>query len=188
MRTSSTGTSGCRLFDMGNIATPEFLIARWNELCDDPSLESLPYKIELNSWGKVEMSPPAVPHARLQSEVAYQLRTQLKDGVALTECPIVTDIGVRLPDVAWASNAFRMRHKGSTPLPMAPEICVEVISPSNFDEEISEKTRAYLAAGALEVWLVAQNGTVRFIDSTGEKPQSRFPVVLQLPDVTNDYP
>ena len=173
---------------MGNVATPEFLIARWNELCRDPSLEDLPYKIELNAWGKVEMSPPAVPHARLQSEVAQQLGAQLKDGLAYTECPIVTDIGVRLPDVAWASNAFRARHKGSSPLPQAPEICVEIISPSNFDAEIVEKTRAYLAAGAQEVWLVAQNGTVRYIDNTGEKPQSRFAITLSLPDVTNDYP
>lgn len=157
---------------MGNVATPEFLIARWNELCSDPSLEDLPYKIELNAWGKVEMSPPAVPHARLQH----------------TECPVVTDIGVRLPDVAWASNAFRTRHKGASPLPQAPEICVEIISPSNFDAETGEKTRAYLAAGAQEVWLVAQNGAVRYIDGAGEKSHSHFPVTPNLPDVTNDYP
>jgi hypothetical protein len=55
------------------------------------------------------------------------------------------------------------------------------------EAEITEKTRAYLAAGAREVWLVAQNGAVRFIDRTGEIPRSCFPVVLSLPDVTNDY-
>ena len=60
---------------MGNLSTPEFLIARWDELCRDPSLEDLPYKIELNAWGKVEMTPPAgVAHARLQAEVAARLR------------------------------------------------------------------------------------------------------------------
>lgn len=173
---------------MGNIATPEFLIARWNELCRDPSLEDLPYKIELNAWGKVEMSPPSVGHARLQSEVAAQLREQLQDGVAYTECPVLTGIGVRVPDVAWASNSFRKRYKGSSPMPRAPEICVEIISPSNVEDEITEKTRAYLAAGAVEVWLVAETGKVRFIDASGERPQSRFPVALRLPDVTNDYP
>jgi Uma2 family endonuclease len=173
---------------MGNIATPEFLIARWDELCRDPSLADLPYKIELNAWGKLEMTPPpGVGHSRLQAEVALQLRAQLKDGVALTECPIVTDIGVRAPDVVWASDSFRQRHKRSSPLPHAPEICVEILSPSNVEAEITEKTRAYLAAGAEEVWLVAQDGTVRFIDATGEKRQSRFPVALSLPDVTHDY-
>jgi len=174
---------------MGNLATPEFLIARWNELCRDPSLEDLPYKIELNAWGKVEMSPPAgVGHARLQAEVASQLREQLQDGVALTECPVLTGIGVRVPEVVWASDQFRKQHKGSSPLPRAPEICVEIISPSNVEAEITEKTRAYLAAGAEEVWLVDETGKVRFIDRSGEKPQSRFPVALTLPDVTTDYP
>ena len=173
---------------MGNIATPELLIARWDELCRDPSLENLPYKIELNAWGKVEMSPPSVGHARLQSAVSFQLTQQLRDGVVYTECPVLTDIGVRVPDVAWASNAFRTRHKGCSPLPRAPEICIEVISASNVEAEIVEKTRAYLAAGAEEVWLVAENGSVRFIDASGGKPTSRFAITLSLPDVKTDYP
>jgi Uma2 family endonuclease len=173
---------------MGNLATPEFLIARWDELCRDPALEDLPYKIELNAWGKVEMSPPSVGHARLQTQVALQLTEQLKDGIALTECPVLTAIGVRVPDVVWASNPFRARHKGSSPLPQAPEICVEVVSPSNVEAEIKEKTRAYLEAGAIEVWLMAENGTVVIMDRSGQKAQSRFPVTLALPDVTTDYP
>ena len=75
----------------------------------------------------------------------------------------------------------------SSPLPRAPEICAEIISPSNVEAEITEKTRAYLAAGAEEVWLVAETGKVRIIDRSGEKPQSRFPVALSLPDVSKDY-
>jgi Uma2 family endonuclease len=136
----------------------------------------------------MEMSPPSVGHARLQSAVSYQLTQQTRDGVVYTECPVLTDIGVRVPDVAWALDAFRTRHKGSSPLPRAPEICIEVISASNVEAEIVEKTRAYLAAGAEEVWLVAENGSVRFIDASGEKPTSRFAITLSLPDVTTDYP
>jgi Uma2 family endonuclease len=173
---------------MGNLATPEFLIARWDELCRDPSLEDLPYKIELNAWGKVEMTPPAgVGHARLQAEVAAQLREQLRDGIAMTECPVLTDIGVRVPDVAWASNPFMERHQGASPLPRAPEICVEIVSPSNVAAEIEEKTRAYLAAGAVEVWLVAESGAVQWIDQSGELPRSSFPAALTLPDLTKEY-
>ena len=173
---------------MGNLATPEALLARWDELCRDPSLQDLPYKIELNAWGKVEMSPPSVQHAWLQSALTTELNRQLPDGIALTECPVLTDIGVRVPDVVWASGQFMTRHRGLSPLPRAPEICVEVLSPSNVQAEITEKTRAYLAAGAEEVWLVAENGTVRFIDGSGEKAQSRFPVALTLPDPTKGYP
>ena len=44
-----------------------------------------------------------------------------------------------------------------TPYPKAPEICVEVTSPSNSKEEIEHKTELYLAKGALEVWVVIKN-------------------------------
>ena len=173
---------------MGNLATPEALLARWDEVCRDPALRSLPYKIELNGWGKVEMSPASVNHAWLQTELAAQLRQQLPDGRAMTECPVLTNIGIRVPDVVWASAEFMSQHRGLSPLPRAPEICAEVYSPSNVEAEIIEKTRAYLAAGAQEVWLVAEDGTVRFIDKSGEKAHSRFTVVLTLPDPTKGYP
>jgi hypothetical protein len=63
---------------MGNLATPEFLIARWSELCRDPSLEDLPYKIELNAWGKIDMSPANNRHGRLQALLATELHRQCR--------------------------------------------------------------------------------------------------------------
>jgi len=173
---------------MGNLATPEALLARWDELCRDPALRDLPYKIELNAWGKVEMSPASVQHAWLQSATLSELKQQLPDGLAMTECPILTTIGVRVPDVVWASTAFMRRHRGLSPLPRAPEICVEVLSPSNVEAEITEKARAYLAAGAHEVWRVAENGSVRFFDLSGERGHSAFAVTPNLPDPSKGYP
>ena len=172
---------------MGNLATPEFLIARWDELCRDPSLEDLPYKIELNAWGKVEMSPAGVRHARLQAAVTVALSEGLKDGVTLSECPVLTRIGVRVPDVAWASDTFMKEHGQGSLLARAPEICVEVISPSNVEAEITEKIGAYLAAGATEVWIVGETGAVRIVDCSGDRPTSRFGIALHLPDPTKGY-
>jgi len=166
---------------MGNLATPEFLIARWGELCRDPSLEDLPYKIELNSWGKVEMSPASNRHSRLQGLVALALGTQLKEGGILPECSILTKIGIRVPDVAWASTDFLAAYGEITPFMRAPEICVEIVSPSNVQAEITEKSDAYLAAGAAEVWIVAEDGTVRYFSASGEQPKSSFPVAITLP-------
>lgn len=166
---------------MGNLATPEFLIARWEELCRDPSLEDLPYKIELNSWGKVEMSPASNRHSRLQGMITLALGTQLKDGEILPECSVLTNIGIRVPDVAWASSSFLAAFSEITPFMRAPEICVEVVSPSNVGAEIEEKTRAYLAAGAVEVWIVAEDGSIRYFTAQGEQPMSGFPVTVSLP-------
>jgi Uma2 family endonuclease len=166
---------------MGNLATPEALIARWDEVSRDPSLQDLPYKIELNAWGKVEMSPASNRHSRLQGIIALALGTQLKDGGILPECSILTSIGIRVPDVAWASSSFLAAYGEITPFMRAPEICVEVISPSNVEAEIEEKRRAYLTAGAEEVWLVSEEGSIRYFDASGEKPKSDYPVAVTLP-------
>ena len=128
-------------------------------------------------------SEAQLPHSEhLQGALAVELMQQLPDGVTITECPIVTDSGIRVPDLAWASAEFMTRHEGRSPLPRAPEICMEVISPSNLLTETTEKSRAYLAAGATEVWLVTEDGTIRIVDRSGEKTRSAFPINVQLPD------
>ena len=166
---------------MGNLATPEALIARWDELCRDPSLQDLPYKIEINAWGKVEMSPASNRHGRLQIEIGSELKRQLSNGIAISECSILTRIGIRVPDVVWASADFMQAFGEITPYQRAPEICVEIISPSNVQAEIDEKIGAYLAAGAREVWLVSEEGNIRYFGSAGELSKSDFAVSITLP-------
>ena len=166
---------------MGNLASPEALIMRWHEVLQDPSLRDLPYKIELNSWGKVEMSPASNRHGRLQMDLGAELKRQLPDGIAIGECSILTRIGIRCPDVIWASAEFVRDFGEITPYQRAPEICVEIVSPSNTRAEIEEKKAAYLAAGAREVWLVSEEGTIRYFDASGEQPKSAFPVSITLP-------
>ena len=165
---------------MGNLATPESLVLRWNEVLRDPSLQDLPYKIELNAWGKIEMSPASNRHARLQGELAGELRRQLS-GTALAECSILTRIGIRVPDVAWASPRFMQDFGEITPYTRAPEICIEILSPSNVQVEIVDKTAAYLSAGATEVWLASEEGRIRYFNASGERTGSVFPVSLTLP-------
>lgn len=166
---------------MGIITSPEALTLKWEEVLRDPTLRDLPYKIELNAWGKIEMSPARARHARIQGHIAVELGRQLPHGVVFTECPVLTEIGLRVPDVAWASQTFMQLHGSADILPNAPEICVEVISPSNTEAEITEKTRAYLQAGAHEVWIASEAGELHFFDSTGELSASRFAVTLSLP-------
>jgi Uma2 family endonuclease len=96
-------------------------------------------------------------------------------------CRVLTDIGVRVPDVAWCSAEFVAAHGEVTPFPRAPDICVEIVSPSNSDEEMREKVRAYLAAGAREVWLVSEDGAIRYIDADGEQAASSYRVAISLP-------
>ena len=156
---------------------------RWVELCNDPQLRDLPGKIELNAYGVIEMSPASNRHALNQAAIAHALMQQLPNGAALVECSIATEEGVRVPDVAWASSAFLARHGDATPFTAAPEICVEVRSPSNTDEEMALKTRLYLAAGATEVWIVSEDGAWQITDAQGVQAKSRYQVQFTLPSM-----
>ncbi len=93
---------------------------------------------------------------------------------------VLTRIGVRVPDVAWASSGFLARHGDTTPFPQAPEICVEIVSP-NSSEEMRDKTGAYLAAGAREVWVISEDGSIRFFAAAGERASSRYAIKLDPP-------
>jgi hypothetical protein len=41
----------------------------WQEVCEDKSLIDLPYKIELNRWGQIVMSPADYQHSSFQGEI-----------------------------------------------------------------------------------------------------------------------
>jgi Uma2 family endonuclease len=169
---------------MGQITPHEALALRWAELCNDPLLRDLPGKIELNAYGVIEMSPASNRHGMKQAAIAHALTEQLPAGVALVECSIATPEGVRVPDVAWASADFLNRHGDVTPYPAAPEICVEVRSPSNTDAEMAFKTRLFLQAGAVEVWIVSEAGSWQVFDADGSQPATRYGVQLTLPAPT----
>ena len=126
------------------------------------------------------MSPTSFQHSLTQGYIATELGKRLTGGSVLIELAILTDIGVRVPDVAWGSDAYIESQKSSTPATKAPEICVEVLSPSNSDIEIREKTRAYLAAGAKEVWIFDEGGAWHVFDAQGRQSGTKFG--LELPD------
>ena len=96
---------------MGQHNSHEALALRWAALCNDPALRDLPYKIELNAFGTIEMSPASTRHARLQAALAFQLALHLPQGVVLTECPVATDEGVRVPDVVQKLDNIWLNHK-----------------------------------------------------------------------------
>jgi len=84
----------------------------WQEVCNHPDLQNLPFKIELNETGKILMSPTKVYHSVFQGEIAALLRINRSDGKILTECAINTHKGTKVADVAWASNAlFKKRRR-----------------------------------------------------------------------------
>jgi Uma2 family endonuclease len=149
------------------------LAVKWNELLNDSFFRDIPYKVELNKYGQILMSPASNRHGILQFNIGSEIKARKKGGVVIVECSILTSEGVRVADVAWASDEFFAEFADKTPYPKAPEICVEVVSPGNSKAEIEEKIRLYLEKGALEVWIVSANGKVNFFTHTGEIKKSK---------------
>jgi Uma2 family endonuclease len=140
----------------------------WANVINNPFLKNLPFKIELNKWGKILMSPAGNNHGKLQYEVGSVIDKSKGSGKIIMECSIQTSDGVKVADVAWASDKFIEKYEYKTPYNKAPEICVEITSPSNSKGEIEEKTQLYLARGALEVWIVDDTGKIKYFSHEGE--------------------
>lgn len=149
------------------------LTAKWQELIGDPFFRDMPYKIELNKFGQILMSPASNRHGILQNKFAREIERIKQSGVIIIECSILTREGVRVADVAWASDEFVGEFGETTPYPKAPEICVEVKSPGNSRAEMEEKISLYLEKGAHEVWIVSEKGAVEFFSHTGKIDNSR---------------
>lgn len=144
----------------------------WASVIDNPLFENLPFKIELNRFGQILMSPASNRHGRTQTKVAISLDRRQRSGEVITECSIETRDGVKVADVAWASSEFIARFGYQTPYPKAPEVCVEIVSPSNSTAEIEQKVELYLAKGALEVWVVDEGGGVAVHSHVGKLASS----------------
>lgn len=152
----------------------------WDEICEDPNLRDLPFKIETNRRGQIIMSPARSRHGEYQSQITLLIWQLLPGGKPITECPIQTSAGVRVPDVAWASAERRQ----PVIYTLAPEICVEVLSPYNDEQEMDEKRALYFEAGALEVWICAEDGGMTFYGPVGGLPCSalcpEFPARVEI--------
>lgn len=149
----------------------------WEDLCHRPDLHNLPFKIELDAHGKVIMSPVKVYHSALQGELAALLRLNRRDGKILTECAIHTRVGTRVADAAWASPDTYRIIRTEAECSVAPEVCIEILSSSNTEEEIETKKTLYFEQGAREFWLCERDGAMVHFD-----PRGRIERSLLFPD------
>jgi hypothetical protein len=160
--------------------SPEELRLRWHQMARDPFLAQIPYKLEMNERGSMEVSPAPRSAASLKSLLACELRRLKPAGVTLTQCAVETELGVRVPDVAWASAEFVLAYGLDTPLPCAPELCIEMWSPLNRRTQLLDKVTAYLAAGAREVWLVDEDGSLEILTAQGAQARSSLGLDIKL--------
>jgi len=159
-----------------------FNLRRWAELQSDREVAKVEGRIETDRHGHIILSPPPAPsHGSFQSRISHSLWDLLPHGSVHTECPVSTADGVKAADVAWASLATMQELGDLACFPRSPEICVEVMSPSNTEAEIREKMDLYFDAGAQEVWLCSQDGSMTFFTGAKTRSQSKSKLCPQFP-------
>lgn len=140
-------------------ASPEdrlFTIEEFERLPEDDR-----HKFELVRGRLVRESRPGARHGRLGIKLGRRLdEFAIEHDLGL----VFTDTGFTLfrdpdtlrgPDLSFVSRA-RIPASGyaGTFWQLAPDLAVEILSPSNRPGEMREKVSDYLAAGSLEVWVV----------------------------------
>lgn len=113
-------------------------------------------------YGEIkERSMPSPIHGRIQAEIAAELRNFVKAnklGVVYTETHFEFAENLsRVPDVAFVSFE-RFPEDGedkSSRWHIAPDLAVEVISPTDDYEDVQEKITEYFTFGVRQVWIVS---------------------------------
>lgn len=118
------------------------------------------YRLELDRGRVVREPRPGLDHQWLAARFIGRLLRYAEDagGIVLTEAGFVLSddpATVRIPDVAYVSED-RLPDEG---VPrgmgrMAPDLAIEIVSPSNTASEMEAKLVDYFDAGVRMVWLV----------------------------------
>ena len=145
---------------------------KWEEVCKNQQLQNLPFKIELNKWGQIVMSPVKVKHSFYQGRIQRLLESLLQTGEVMPECAIDTSDGVKVADVVWCSDERFDHIQDEVSASIAPEICIEVKSIGNTLEEMEFKKKLYFEAQAMEVWICNEQGDITFYNEQNELTQS----------------
>jgi Uma2 family endonuclease len=145
---------------------------QWEALCNDQQINNLPYRIDLiNNEGSLLMVPHSNLHSDCQMEIAFLLKKLLPNGKPSVEFALNTGDRVYSIDVCWRSNEWLKKYPPTNITKVAPEICIEVHSPSNTGSEFIKKKNAYFKSGAIEFW-ICKNGFMEFWISEDTKAKS----------------
>jgi Uma2 family endonuclease len=105
------------------------------------------------------LNPPTRRHQRVILRLAFAIETWIRADPARGELAMEPTVQVRsnrgyLPDLAWFS-ADRVPRDAGDPYPrVAPDLAVEVLSPSTRSFDLLRKRVDYARIGVRELWLI----------------------------------
>jgi Uma2 family endonuclease len=163
-------------------AAPELLLMTVEQYRQLPSRDDV---IQELHWGQVvTLTRPKMKHAKLQSRLVRLLRPKAEHlGVVESEVAFraLPQYDLRGADVAFVSQQRWDETPDDDNLQGSPELVVEILSPSNTQTEMREKSALYLSTGAQQFWVVdPQRKTVSVTDQGGVttlyQEQDRIPL------------
>ncbi len=118
------------------------------------------HRYELVDGELVDMDG-APPHGRMTGEIYLLLRLHVSNAGLPLDVGVTTGFAMgghtlRFPDVhvtRWERMAEYDEDAGGWPR-FAPDVAIEVVSPSNTPSELALKAREYFANGAAAMWIV----------------------------------
>jgi len=110
--------------------------------------------------GELIRLPSATPlHAEIRGRLEYRIRSYfdrhpIGGAIAETDCRVIGEV-VRRPDLSiFLAERWQKLDLNAVPVAGAPDIAVEVYSPSEPASDVTRKAREYLQSGSQEVWLL----------------------------------
>lgn len=100
-------------------------------------------------------------HGRIGGKVLLKLGNYLEQnpigGVYISNTTFLIGKNDRMPDVSFVSaERFPPEGEPSGKWEIAPDLAVEVVSPTDIWDKVNEKVKEYFVAGVRQVWLVSQ--------------------------------
>lgn len=125
-------------------------------------------------------------HADIRGLLEHLLRTYFAQhpvGRVLSEVDCrIGQATVRRPDLAiFVAGRLDGVDRKKIPLPLAPDIAVEVLSPSETAFDVNRKVLGYLAGGSQEVWVLDHENIEIFIQTSVGITLLRGDAVLESP-------
>ena len=121
---------------------------------------------ELVEGELIPLSSGTLRHAKIRRRLERVLEDFFRihavgEAFGEIDCQLSSDL-VRRPDVSvFLNERLQQIDLDRVPAPVAPDISIEVLSPSERAMDVRRKVRDYLRAGTHEVWLVdPANGEV----------------------------
>jgi Uma2 family endonuclease len=165
-------------------AAPELLLMTVEQYRQLPPREDVTQELH---WGQVvTLTRPKMRHAKLQSRLVRLLRPRAGHlGVVESEVAFraLPEYDLRGADVAFVSQQRWDETPDDDNLQGSPELVVEILSPSNTQAEMRDKSALYLSTGTQQFWVIdPKRKTVSVTDQSGVttvyQEQDQIPLTL----------